>query len=48
MVVKEFEAQDLPEIQKQEELNKYRKEILAYKKRMVYLDKLLSNFEANY
>ena len=33
---------DLPDLQKQiEEREKYRKEILAYKKRMVYLEKLL-------
>jgi len=33
---------ELPELQKQiEEREKYRKEILAYKKRMVYLEKLL-------
>jgi len=33
---------DLPELQKQiEERDKYRKEMLAYKKRMVYLEKLL-------
>jgi len=33
---------DLPELQKQiEEREKYRKEILAYKKRMLYLEKLL-------
>lgn len=35
--------EDLPELQKQiEERNKYRKEILAYKKRMAYLEKLLN------
>lgn len=34
--------QDLPKLKKQiEEREKYRKEILAYKKRMVYLAKLL-------
>ncbi len=34
--------QDLPKLKKQiEEREKYRKEILAYKKRMVYLSKLL-------
>lgn len=33
---------DLPALQKQiEERNKYRKEILIYKKRMVYLERLL-------
>jgi hypothetical protein len=33
---------DLPELQKQlEERDKYRKEILIYKKRMVYLERLL-------
>ena len=33
---------NLPELQKQiDERDKYRKEILAYKKRMVYLEKLL-------
>ena len=33
---------DLPELQKQiEERGKYRKEILIYKKRMVYLERLL-------
>lgn len=40
-------AEDLPGLQKQiEEREKYRKEILAYKKRIVYLEKLLnkSNF----
>ena len=35
-------AKDLPELQKQiEERDKYRKEILIYKKRMVYLERLL-------
>lgn len=35
-------AKDLPALQKQiEERAKYRKEILAYKKRIVYLEKLL-------
>jgi hypothetical protein len=35
-------AKDLPDLQKQiKEREKYRKEILAYKKRMVYLEKLL-------
>lgn len=35
-------AKDLPALQKQiEEREKYRKEILAYKERMVYLEKLL-------
>jgi hypothetical protein len=35
-------AKDLPELQKQiKERNKYRMEILAYGKRMVYLEKLL-------
>ena len=33
---------DLPELQKQiEERDKYRKEILIYKKRMIYLERLL-------
>jgi hypothetical protein len=35
-------AEDLAKLQKQiEEREKYRKEILAYKKRMIYLEKLL-------
>jgi hypothetical protein len=35
-------AKDLPALQKQlEERDKYRKEILIYKKRMVYLERLL-------
>jgi len=35
-------GKDLPELQKQiEERDKYRKEILIYKKRMVYLERLL-------
>lgn len=35
-------AEELPELQKQiAEREKYRKEILAYKKRMAYLEKLL-------
>lgn len=42
VVNRHIAAEDLPELQRQiEERDKYRKEILAYKKRMVYLEKLL-------
>ena len=42
VVNRHIAEKDLPELQKQiEEREKYRKEILAYKKRMVYLEKLL-------
>src|SRR3989339_1363502 len=43
VVNRHIAEKDLPELQKQiEEREKYRKEILAYKKRMVYLEKLLN------
>jgi len=42
VVNRHIAAKDLPELQKQiEERDKYRKEILIYKKRMVYLERLL-------
>ena len=42
VVNRHIAEKDLPELQKQiEEREKYRKEILAYQKRMVYLAKLL-------
>ncbi len=42
VVNRHIAAEELPDIQKQiAEREKYRKEILAYKKRMVYLEKLL-------
>ena len=42
VVNRHIAAKDLPALQKQiEERDKYRKEILIYKKRMVYLERLL-------
>ena len=42
VVNRHIAEKDLPELQKQiEERDKYRKEIIIYKKRMVYLERLL-------